>query len=282
MEVKRAILVIADISGYTSFMTSHTQSLLHAEAIITDLLNAVIDKAEFPLTLSKLEGDAVFLYALLDADPQQARTTAQGVANQLSSFFDAFRLTERSLIACNTCICTACANISQLKLKVFLHVGEVVIKQVRQFEELAGTDVILVHRLLKNDIPAKEYIAMTDAFYDLSGGLADQTPEARTENAEGIGAVGIKVYYRQPDPEPMPTPPPITPPVPGTALWEVTERWSAYANGRMAGRIPQPEFSHLPHKTFNRLSTFRYYVVGQVRNAFGMIPYLLGIKKQRY
>ena len=68
MEIKRVVLVLADISGYTRFMRVHTMSLLHAEAIITDLLEAVIDQAEHPLTLSKLEGDAVFLYATLDGD----------------------------------------------------------------------------------------------------------------------------------------------------------------------------------------------------------------------
>ena len=63
MELKRVVLVLADISGYTRFMKIHTMSLLHAETIITELLEAVLDHAEFPLTLSKLEGDAAFMYA---------------------------------------------------------------------------------------------------------------------------------------------------------------------------------------------------------------------------
>ena len=31
MELKQAIIVVADISGYTNFIKLHTMSLLHAE-----------------------------------------------------------------------------------------------------------------------------------------------------------------------------------------------------------------------------------------------------------
>src|SRR5258708_25765494 len=112
MELKRVCLVLADISGYTRFMKLHTSSLLHAEVIITDLLEAVIDHAEHPLTLSKLEGDAVFLYAPLDSDE---RATAQDVMRQVVAFFEAFKAKERSLIACDACQCDACSNIDKLK-----------------------------------------------------------------------------------------------------------------------------------------------------------------------
>src|SRR5512141_3196734 len=100
MEIKRVVLVLADISGYTRFMKIHTMDLLHAEAIITDLLEAVLDQAEVPLTLSKLEGDAAFLYAALD-DDRPAASAAQDVLKQVTSFFEAFRVKERELIACD-------------------------------------------------------------------------------------------------------------------------------------------------------------------------------------
>ncbi|MBF8285780.1 MAG: hypothetical protein HW378_4695, partial [Anaerolineales bacterium] len=194
MEVKQVVMVLADISGYTRFLTAHTVSLLHAEVIIADLLEAVIDHTEHPLTLSKLEGDAAFLYVTLEAGGD-ARAAAQDVLRQVAAFIDAFKARERELIACNVCSCEACLDIGQLKLKAFLHVGQTAIKKIRQFEELGGEDAIVIHRLLKNSIPAKEYIVMTEAFYELSGGLAERTPEARTEECEGIGPVAIRVYY---------------------------------------------------------------------------------------
>ncbi|MBI3167836.1 MAG: DUF2652 domain-containing protein, partial [Chloroflexi bacterium] len=68
METKKVALVIVDISGYTQFIRSEKTSAVHAEEIIFDLLEAVIDKAAYPLTLNKLEGDAAFLYAELKDD----------------------------------------------------------------------------------------------------------------------------------------------------------------------------------------------------------------------
>ncbi len=49
MKIKPALLVIVDISGYTQFINHYRTSVLHAEEIITELLEAVIDRAKFPL-----------------------------------------------------------------------------------------------------------------------------------------------------------------------------------------------------------------------------------------
>jgi hypothetical protein len=137
MEVQRAAMVVADISGYTRFMKLHTVSLVHAEVIISELLEAVLDHTEHPLTLSKLEGDAAFLYVLLDG-ADDVRAIAQDVLRQVQEFIKAFKTRERELIACNVCACESCQTIGQLKIKAFLHVGDVAIKKIRQFEELGG------------------------------------------------------------------------------------------------------------------------------------------------
>ena len=54
-------LVLADIGGYTRFMRLHALSVVQAEEIVTELLEALIDRAEHPLRLNKFEGDAAFL-----------------------------------------------------------------------------------------------------------------------------------------------------------------------------------------------------------------------------
>ena len=244
MEVKQVIMVLADISGYTRFMKMHTVNLLHAEVIIADLLEAVIDHTEHPLTLSKLEGDAAFLYVTLEAGGD-ARAAAQDVLQQVAAFIDAFKARERELIACNICTCEACQTIGQLKIKAFLHVGPTAIKKIRQFEDLGGEDAIVIHRLLKNSIPAKEYIVMTEAFYELSGGLAGQTPEARTEECEGIGPVPVRVYY--PTGEEPPLPPRPSPASPVSAEYvALKDRFTAHMVRRIQRREPPPNFAHLP------------------------------------
>lgn len=56
------LLIIADISGYTRYMTANAKTLAHSQAIITELVQAVVRQIELPLEVAKLEGDAVFLF----------------------------------------------------------------------------------------------------------------------------------------------------------------------------------------------------------------------------
>ena len=193
METKKVVLVIVDISGYTQFIRSEKMSAVHAEEIIFDLLEAVIDKAAYPLTLNKLEGDAALLYAELKDDET---AVARDVACQVQAFFDVFYERARLLSSERAdCDCNACQRILDLRLKAFLHYGEVVFKKIRQFEEMAGEDVIIAHRLVKNSIPSNEYILMTNAFHQLAGDLPNMYMETRQENYEELGAVDIKVFH---------------------------------------------------------------------------------------
>lgn len=191
MQLKQVFIVLIDISGYTRFITSHRTSLLHAEKIITELMESVIDTSEYPLQLNKLEGDAALLYAVSDGTQRAARD----ILSQVRRAFDAFYERESRLVEFNMCSCDACMNIRQLHLKAILHHGEAAIKQIRQFEELAGEDVILAHRLLKNSVTRKEYVLMSETFYDLLGGLPGEEIEPRTEQCEGIGPVKVIVQY---------------------------------------------------------------------------------------
>ena len=49
MEIRQLYFVIADISGYTRFVTSHKQNLLHAEKIVGNLLEAVMSEVRKPM-----------------------------------------------------------------------------------------------------------------------------------------------------------------------------------------------------------------------------------------
>lgn len=167
MRLTRAVLAIADISGYTEFIRHREVSLMHAEQIIADLLGAVVEGAEHPLTLNKFEGDALLMYAEIDGD---AAAAVGDVYQQAQRFFTTFREQQARVKDMRAhCECDACANINRLSLKAFLHVGEITIRQWRQFTELAGEPLILIHRLLKNHVPVHEYLLMTDAFVGLGG-----------------------------------------------------------------------------------------------------------------
>ena len=59
-----ACLIIADITGYTSYLAG--VELDHAQDILADLMNTVVKSLRPSFKLSKLEGDAAFAYALTD------------------------------------------------------------------------------------------------------------------------------------------------------------------------------------------------------------------------
>jgi hypothetical protein len=193
MEIYPVYLILADISGYTGFVKAHKDCLLHAEQIISDLLEAVIHKIEPPLQLNKLEGDAAFFYA----KAKDRGVAAPGITRQVLSFLKAYKDKQQALIKAGEggCACAACRNIDKLNLKAILHYGRAVIKHIHRLEELAGEDVITAHRLLKNKVPASEYIMMTEDFYNVSGGVADNQPELYIEQYEGIGEVRTMLYY---------------------------------------------------------------------------------------
>ena len=185
MRLARALLVIVDISGYTDFITNRQVSLLHAEQIITELMESVIDRCVHPLVVNKLEGDAALLFR--EHDPADARAVTVDVLGQVGAFFPAFdACLARLKHERRHCSCDACTNTDRLRLKAFVHAGEIAIKKVRQFEELAGEDVIAIHRMLKNTVPGREYVLMSTPVRDAAGdALATATPHVET--LDGIG-----------------------------------------------------------------------------------------------
>jgi hypothetical protein len=158
------------------------------------------------LQLNKLEGDAALLYAEIQGDDAAA---ARDALRQVQGFFAAFRQRRASLTqAKRHCHCEACANLSGLGLKAFVHIGEIAIKRVRQFEELAGEEVILIHRLLKNHVPEREYILLTDVAY---AALGDHAPACQTSREELEGLDNTTVRWFAADAG-VPAPASLTPP----------------------------------------------------------------------
>jgi len=188
--MKDVLLLLADISGYTRFMVANQTELTHSQEIIGSLLEAVIGEVEIPLTIAKFEGDAVFLYATKDAD---AHSVLRHVRDKLPRFFAAFSSRLWELAATRTCECGACRNVNELRLKVIAHSGKAVIYSIAARTELAGVDVIIAHRLLKNSIAAHEYILLTEsAKRDLALDLP--FPQESTEKIEDIGPIKVTVY----------------------------------------------------------------------------------------
>ena len=96
--------------------------------------------------------------------------------------------------AVTTCPCAACATIGVLKLKFVVHHGRFSRQRLGTVEQLHGTDVIVAHRLLKNRVPSKEYLLVTDAVLER---LPAEMRQAFTPHAEESDVGPISGGYRE-------------------------------------------------------------------------------------
>src|SRR6476620_5360125 len=158
MDAQPTLMLIADIAGYTKFMKFHQSSLAHAQETVARLLEVVIDAAGPSLRLAKLEGDAAFFYMPV---PKDGAVDPALVAAHAAAIYRAFHIRAADLRVNTLCPCDGCQQSGNLKIKLVGHVGGVAMQKVKQLTELAGVDVIVVHRMLKNDVPVAEYLLMT-------------------------------------------------------------------------------------------------------------------------
>ena len=138
-------LVIADISGYTSFVAK--TELEHSHEILSELLELIVGKFQPLMTISKLEGDAVFAHA-----PETLFARGDTLVEFIESTYVAFRDRQVSIMRKTTCTCNACRHIPSLDLKFFAHHGDYMVQTVAKIRELVGSDVNLIHRLTKNHV----------------------------------------------------------------------------------------------------------------------------------
>jgi uncharacterized protein YndB with AHSA1/START domain len=140
-------LLLADISGYTAFLTG--TELEHSHAIVTELTRLIRSTLVPPMRFVKLEGDAVFCFASSDAFPD-----AEQLVELVESCYFDFSCRLLDMTRSTTCRCDACQEIGGLDLKFVVHYGTFIVDRDEDDGrlDLAGPDVILAHRLLKNTI----------------------------------------------------------------------------------------------------------------------------------
>src|SRR5258706_3845574 len=138
-------LLLADISGYTSYVAS--TELTHSQEILTELLELIIERFKPLLTISKIEGDAIFAYA-----PEAKIPRGEAILELIESTYVAFRSRRDAARRRTSCTCNACRNIPNLDLKFISHHGDYFVQDIAGTKELVGSDVNLIHRLLKNHV----------------------------------------------------------------------------------------------------------------------------------
>ena len=189
---QKGYLIIADITGYTAFLTQ--SELEHAEDILKSLLNALVEHIKPPLAINEFEGDAIFIYAL-DGGILQGQTLLETVENLYCVSARTLELMRLN----TTCPCKACELIPSLDLKIVTHHGSFIFTNIGGHEKLTGPDVILIHRLLKNQIAettgVKAYAFFTEACAQaMSPGEWIDGMQTHTETYEHLGEVSGFVH----------------------------------------------------------------------------------------
>ena len=204
MENYKGFIVLVDISGYTNFVSRHNIDSsdnkkldfgqAHAEHIISDLLERVINELDDVLTINKLQGDAALFYGISDNNNNN-NNLSDKIIKKLQTSFDVFNQRLNEIKFCEACKCGTCADIGNLKLKSFVHFGDFLIKEINQFKEIAGQDVILAHRLMKNSIGVSEYMLFTKPFTEIKEINSLGLIENRVEKYDDMGNVDCTVHY---------------------------------------------------------------------------------------
>ena len=188
MSESEVLLLMLDISGYTKFMVATRDSMIHGQLIITQLIEALIEKTDLPLQVLELEGDAVFLYAVRQPGNPVWDKFEKEFTEKLLEFIDTFLSTVQKIINSDLCPCSACKHIVNLKIKAVAHLGKALLHQVKQFQRVSGPDVIIVHRLLKNSVPSRQYILLTESAFTL---VKEEHRNRFTQGSESYDEIGV-------------------------------------------------------------------------------------------
>ncbi len=190
-EVKPTCFLIADISGYTGYLAG--VELDHAQDILTDLLDTIVTALRPGFRLSRIEGDAAFMYAMVEA------IDGSMLLDTIERCYFGFRRRRRDVRQATSCPCNACLRIPDLDLKFVVHHGPALLQTVAGRHELLGLDAIVVHRLLKNDVVSGLGMTAYALFSQKCIDASDLDPAAlgmatATESYDQIGDVPVWVH----------------------------------------------------------------------------------------
>lgn len=199
------LLFMPDISGFSRFVNE--TEITHSQHIIEELLEILIDANELDLEVSEIEGDAILFYRE-GKSPSAPQLLAQ-VHRMYVDFHSHLKRYETHRI----CRCGACCSAIDLTLKFIVHYGDITHKKVKEHRKLFGKDVIVAHRLLKNQVPQDEYVLLTDPLVNACATWVQVRDSSwadvqHTEETYDFGAIEYCFIPLRPLREYVPDPPP--------------------------------------------------------------------------
>jgi hypothetical protein len=157
-----------------------------------------------PLEIQEVEGDAIFALG-----PEGAVVPPARLLDVLDGAFVAFKNRQRQMEADDSCSCAACRNVAHLNLKIVAHHGRFLRQRVGGRGQVAGVDVIIAHRLLKNGLErGRAYLLLTEAALAWLG--VDRVRAKLTAHVERYEHLGnVRCFVRDlPEPASAPSCPP--------------------------------------------------------------------------
>ncbi|UOQ78725.1 DUF2652 domain-containing protein [Hymenobacter sp. 5516J-16] len=176
-----ALLLIPDISGFTRFIEE--SGSVQAPFLVADLLEILIEANTLNLQVNEIQGDAVLFYRL--GPPPPVAELVRQCRRIYLDFQNYLRIVARDT---GSELAAALHELA-LTLKIVVHYGRVSVARIREYTKLMGRDVIVVHRLLKNNITGSEYILLSEGY------LATQDPAALRQAFSWTRLLPGATYY---------------------------------------------------------------------------------------
>lgn len=166
-----------------------TTELTHSAHAINMLIDAMVKAVGDEYEVAEIEGDAVLL--VRKGEPP----TTKEILNTCLNIFNAFHYQRKWMQQHMVCACGACQAIINLTLKFVVHHGPVAEITVGRFVKQSGPEMIIAHRLLKNNIDNNQYLLITEKLFEKETGPAEEDELEWTSSSDDYASIG-KVNYR--------------------------------------------------------------------------------------
>jgi len=201
----KSLLFIPDITGFTEFVNN--TEIEHGQHIISELIEKIIDSNELDLEISEIEGDAVLFYKTNDVPHLKE------IYNQAKRMFLTFHSHLKLYDSQRICQCGACSSASRLSIKFIVHSAEIGFTNIKNHKKPFGSDIVLLHKLLKNNVSYKEYMLFTHEYLqdnkDEINELSAVEFEDGVSDYDNIGLVDYRYFSMSDLYKEVPAPPPV-------------------------------------------------------------------------
>lgn len=157
-----AFFFLPDISGFTNFIQN--TNLKEGARLIHDLLEVIIDSNILDLEIAEIQGDAIWFYKL------GAPVSISELEKQTIKTFTDFQAALTEMEEKHELL----AGAKDLTLKIIVHYGRISTTTVKGTLKLIGTNSVIAHRILKNNIKGNEYLLMTDQYLKTQENFSNQ------------------------------------------------------------------------------------------------------------